>query len=386
MTLFKQIRKFLSITGGQEARPTPQVVIPEKSAEQPARPSILQLIEGAYFGQAIGDAMGSQTEFRHGSVRVTDLGPTWGYNFPAFSDDTQNALAILDSLLKEPPNMTDSESIEAFMKELSRTFIAWVRGKYGTNLRAPGNTCLGGVSALQNNGLDWRTSGAIASGKGNGAPMRSSVVGTYLYHNPEVAFQLGALTSIPTHNNVEALLAAGTVSYLVAASIKGTGWNQAVGDLMDLLGNWEDVLLEHTNCPDQFPDWAISRLAAAYAYGKAKLDDEAFFRFNNGHCYNEKVARQSDFKAVEAVAQAIFANTKYRNYSDVILCCANHSGDSDTTAAIAGAIAGARWGSGDIPVRWRNTVELHEKWPDYAQRMYDLVHDSETIPRTTTHA
>lgn len=382
------IQKLRSWYGAAQPTETTELT-PTVKVTQVDPPTVLQLIEGAFFGQAIGDAMGSQTEFRHGNLthRVNTLGPTWGYPFPAFSDDTQNALAILDSLLEAPPRMDDKRSIDFFMKAVSKNFIAWVGGKYGANLRSPGGTCTGGVSVLRSNGLDWRKSGSVGSGKGNGAPMRSSVVGTYLYHTPVDAFRLGAMTAIPTHNNVEALMAAGTVSYLVAASIKGIPWHRAMGDLLELLGNWDTELLEHTNCSDQFPDWVIARLAAAYAYGLAGMDDEMFYDINNGHVgYKDKVHRQTDFKSVEAVAQAIFANTKYHDYSDVIVCCTNHSGDSDTTSAIAGAIAGARWGSPAIPQEWRDTVELHEKWPDYAHRMYDLVHDEETIPTHVTPA
>jgi ADP-ribosylglycohydrolase len=36
----------------------------------------------------------------------------------------------------------------------------------------------------------------------------------------------------------------------------------------------------------------------------------------------------------------------------------NHSGDSDSTGAIAGNLLGAALGAGSIPPRWLDTVEL----------------------------
>jgi len=47
-------------------------------------------------------------------------------------------------------------------------------------------------------------SGAL-NGKGNGTAMRSGVVGAMYWKNPNYAFRIGALQSVNTHNNLEAI-------------------------------------------------------------------------------------------------------------------------------------------------------------------------------------
>lgn len=42
------------------------------------------------------------------------------------------------------------------------------------------------------------------------------------------------------------------------------------------------------------------------------------------------------------------------------ICSVNHSGDSDSTGAVAGNIAGAIAGYEAIPEKFKNELELHE--------------------------
>jgi ADP-ribosylglycohydrolase len=309
-------------------------------------------IFGAVLGQAIGDAMGSQTEFRKGN-KVSDLGPTWGYNYPAFSDDTQMALAIAESILAFEPY----PNIEDFMDVLGKNFVTWYHGthpNWGRNDRAPGGTCNGGCRALEV-GTPWTSSGSKNGGKGNGSAMRASVIGAAYCLNPMYAFMLGCLTSVPTHNNLEAILAAGGVSFLVARSINNVPFPQAVHELINImsdLGNVPDEALAK-DTTDQSQLFCVTRISAAFAASIARMDFDKFRSYNG-----------NDGKGLEALAAAIYYNARACRFSDVIVNAANHAGDSDSVAAIAGAIAGARWGFSFIPSKWRKRVEqtkyLHE--------------------------
>jgi ADP-ribosyl-[dinitrogen reductase] hydrolase len=47
------------------------------------------------------------------------------------------------------------------------------------------------------------------------------------------------------------------------------------------------------------------------------------------------------------------------SFEDAVVAAANLGGDADTNAAIAGALAGARFGAGAIPERWLE--QLHQR-------------------------
>ena len=51
----------------------------------------------------------------------------------------------------------------------------------------------------------------------------------------------------------------------------------------------------------------------------------------------------------------------------------NHGGDSDSTGSITGNLLGARDGSGVIPERWLEPLELRDVITEVASDLYDFV-------------
>lgn len=309
-------------------------------------------VYGTILGQAIGDALGSQTEF-HKSFYIRDLGPTWGYDFPAFSDDTQKMLATLHAILEGEPYPDH----EAFMGRLKKAFIAYADGYWGTNDRSPGGTVMSGIRALRS-GIPWTKSGHV-SGKGNGSAMAAAGIGAAYWADPDYAFDIGCWTSVPTHNDWEAVVASGAVAFLVAKSIQNNNIHQAVADLFEQMENPSNRLAKYVTTGSI--SWSIKHLATAYAMANARVDFETFRRWNG-----------NDGKGLEAVAAALFHNVRACRYSDVVINLANYTGDSDSTAAIGGAIAGARWGYYWIPRRWIRRVEATAMLHDYASKTLEF--------------
>lgn len=335
-----------------------------RSASDSEMKTTLKQIQGCILGGAIGDALGSQTEFHRndGTEHITDLGPTWGYQWPAFSDDTQNALAIAEALLTYRPNDDGMDQIDLFMEEVAKNFVKWADDdpRWGVNDRSPGGTCMSGTRALAC-GTPWTKSGSVA-GKGNGSSMRAWPVGCAYYDDPILGFQMGAMTAIPTHNNLESLLAAGAVAYLVANAIRGLKWGANVAAMCRLIENWKAELPLYTMGGGADPEWALGRLSSAYTLGNSDMTEMEWKNFNG-----------NDGKAIESVAAAIFYNTRCHRYEDVIIGCANYTKDSDSTACIAGAIAGARWGIDCIRKDWQTRIEKSAYLFDIAKRLYNSV-------------
>ena len=65
--------------------------------------------------------------------------------------------------------------------------------------------------------------------------------------------------------------------------------------------------------------------------------------------------------AEETLAIAIYCSLKYKNdFSKGIIVAANHSGDSDSTAAVTGNILGALLGYSAIDEKWKKRLELKD--------------------------
>jgi ADP-ribosyl-[dinitrogen reductase] hydrolase len=319
-------------------------------------------IRGAIFGQAIGDAIGHPVEFKK-THTVTDLPDP-----NQFTDDTQMMCAIGEALVAAPPH----ESEENFMDALSEQFVAWKNTPLGGSHRAPGRACMNGAQRL-GAAVPWFESGD-PSAKGNGSAMRSSIVGAYYHANPEYAFYIGGLTSIPTHSNLESVLGAGLVSYLVATSIQNTlSFHQAMVSGISLCANfnrikcamhsWDYNLGVERN---QAAPWRlVNHFYRAYLAGLSRTTAPAEFAATNG----------DDFAVGPAVSAAIYYATRSHSYSEAVLDAANFGDDADTVAAITGALVGAREGthtSGNalgIPEDWVQRIEMTEYLKDLTQRI-----------------
>ncbi|MGB6058499.1 MAG: ADP-ribosylglycohydrolase family protein, partial [Microthrixaceae bacterium] len=75
---------------------------------------------------------------------------------------------------------------------------------------------------------------------------------------------------------------------------------------------------------------------------------------------------------VDALEAAIWAVAGATDVRDAVLRAANLGDDADTTAAIAGQLAGARWGESGIPAEWRQRVTEGERIAAIAGRLFDI--------------
>ena len=73
----------------------------------------------------------------------------------------------------------------------------------------------------------------------------------------------------------------------------------------------------------------------------------------------------------EALAIAIYSATKHRSsFEDAIVSCVNHSGDSDSTGAICGNIMGALLGRSAIPAHFTDQLELRDVIEEIATDLF----------------
>jgi ADP-ribosyl-[dinitrogen reductase] hydrolase len=73
--------------------------------------------------------------------------------------------------------------------------------------------------------------------------------------------------------------------------------------------------------------------------------------------------------APEALGAALDALARTANFRDAVLAAANLGGDSDVTASVTGALAGAHYTASAIPALWRNSLMKHGLIESFADRL-----------------
>lgn len=78
--------------------------------------------------------------------------------------------------------------------------------------------------------------------------------------------------------------------------------------------------------------------------------------------------------AVTSLRVAVWASIEATDFADGIIKAVSVGGDTDTYAAIAGGILGARFGIQGIPEEWKAALQGREIMEDLAGKLYKLAH------------
>ncbi|MGI6350542.1 MAG: 50S ribosomal protein L21 [Armatimonadota bacterium] len=198
--------------------------------------------------------------------------------------------------------------------------------------RAPGNTCL---NALMSDRMGTIKE-PINSSKGCGGVMRVSPVG--LVFRARQAFAVGAECAAITHGHPCGYLSAGALAMVVAELMEGAELPAAIATARAELANWDGY--EET----------LAALDAGVGLAKKGRPEPEDLETLGGGWVGE-----------EALAIALCAALAANDLPDGLRLAANHSGDTDSTAAIAGSVLGAQHGVDAIPTGWLDALELREE-------------------------
>jgi ADP-ribosylglycohydrolase len=333
--------------------------------ERPASEPELDRVRGMLLGGALGDALGNPVEFLDISSLRAEYGPD-GITSPAvgssgsaeITDDTQLTLFTLEGLIRghhrlRLDNPPDPEAV--VLNAVHAAYLRWLHTQHETVpavrltgslithsrlfvCRSPGNTCL---TALRATSYAGAAPGSIHrrlnDSKGCGAVMRAAPAGLWP-GSPEQVFQLGVGAAALTHSHPTGYLAAGTFAVLIRELLSGRSLTDALTAARAAVHGWpghEDVLTSLD---------AAQRLADRGRLTPADLTG----RLGGG------------WVAEEALGIAVCSALCARDFADGVRLAVNHSGDSDSTGAIAGNILGAQLGYVGLPPEWLETLELRE--------------------------
>ena len=83
---------------------------------------------------------------------------------------------------------------------------------------------------------------------------------------------------------------------------------------------------------------------------------------------------------VKSLEAALWCFHNTGNYRDAVLTAANLGDDADTTAAICGQIAGAYYGTGNIPATWLEQLAMREDITRIADQLHGVGEQAATNP------
>lgn len=303
------------------------------------REALRDRYRGALVGAAVGDALGATLEFmsrediarQFGQLRDI-VGGGW-LHLPKgeVTDDTQMALCIARSLAER--GAFDGDDIAA-------RFVEW----YRSNPPDIGNTTRDALVRLAA-GVPWQEAGRQTHEKmrpndaSNGSVMRCAPVALYARADPEANARYSAGSSRITHANP--LCIAGCVALNAAIAALLTDPNANALAVAVSATDDETVRASLLAVPDQ-----NAESLDAGGYVLATL--------------------QSSFWALMA----------HDTLEDAIIAAVNLGQDADTTGAVAGALAGARWGYSAIPDRWLDVLRGRKDLVALADQLFELsAHD-----------
>ncbi|MBT7487169.1 MAG: ADP-ribosylglycohydrolase family protein [Rhodospirillales bacterium] len=306
-------------------------------------------VKGCLYGGALGDALGYPVEFKSLTSIQNDYGPD-GITAPVktngefvVSDDTQMTLFTLEGLtrgLRTGGNVAEEIRLSYidWLATQSPQEIGWQpRGsiyhdKVLWHLRAPGNTCLSASRA----GAHGTLSDPINDSKGCGGVMRVAPVGLVTVWTADEAFDMGCAVAAMTHGHPSGYLSAGALAFIIRTVMDGSELREATENAIEKL---------EAISGGQETTSALSNVLSL-AEDTTRDPSDAVAQLGEG------------WVGEEALAIGLYSALKANSFSNAVIVAANHDGDSDSTASIAGQIHGAIYGYDALPSDWIAALDV----------------------------
>lgn len=303
---------------------------------------------GCLLGTAVGDALGLPAE-RLSRKRVAALGMGGDHRFVfgrgMFSDDTEHTLMLAAALAKHRGDMPAVQ--RAFAWKLRWWFLA-----------LPAGVGLSTAKAAIRLWLGFPASRAGVKSAGNGAAMRSAVVGVVFRDDQEKRREMAMAVCRVTHHGPHAEESALLVAEAAALAADGAELESILADLEPLVQS-EEMRMR------------FATLKVCLMEGVSVGD------------YAERIGCGYGVSgyAPNSVSVALYAWLRHRRDFGTAL----HSeiacgGDTDTIAAITGGICGAETGESGIPPAWIAGIWDWPRSVAYVRRLAASLQSADSRP------
>ena len=322
------------------------------------------LIKSGIFGLVVADALGVPYEFSsRGTCEnnpMTDMIGYGTYNLPpgTWSDDSSLALATLDGLtyslesnkdaIEESSDLDILEIID--YNDIMQKFSAWFYDNEYTphgNVFDYGGTTAGGIYKFKSGYEPILCGGTDGSDNGNGSLMRILPIAYFIYFlSLKYSFskedQMKAIHNLSslTHRHERSQMACGIYVLIAIELLKNRFEEDDDSSLEEIVKNGIETAKEYYYNDDDF---------------KGELHHFKGI-FNEDMKITPKEIIRGRGYVVPSLEAALWCLLNNDSYKETALEAVNLGEDTDTTAAIAGGLAGIYYGYDDIPANWLEQI------------------------------
>ena len=299
----------------------------------PDKEQFLDRFLGSAMGTFVGDALGEPVEgWPHRAIYSRfGLLDTMVRGEGRYTDDTQMMIGILETLI-----------------EKGGFDPAICAGKFQENFdpgRGYGRRIFGVVERIRQ-GIPWDQVGTDSFG--NGGAMRIAPIGCFYYRDLQPLKENAIMSARITHNHPEGL--AGAVAQATAV---GLAFQYGLSnEPIEPEGFLDSITAQVSDIDKGFAE-SLDGIKSIHRGSMIEIIEAIGGRY------------RLSLRAIESVPAAIGSFVLTTCFKDAVVLAVNLGGDTDTIGAMAGAIAGAYYGYGQIPEAWVSQLENRAKGRDY---------------------
>jgi len=167
--------------------------------------------------------------------------------------------------------------------------------------------------------------------------MRVAPIGLIRAWSAETAFEIAAGAAALTHGHPSGYLSSGAMAMMVRLAVDGVTLSRAAETAMA------------TAAANRRGGETAAAIGEALEMTRGRRPDRTAAVHELG----------GGWIGEEALAIGLYAALVGRSFPEVLAIAANHDGDSDSTASIAGQLRGAFAGLSDLPEAWVRRLDVH---------------------------
>lgn len=274
-----------------------------------------------------------------------------------YTDDTQQALAVADTLLAK--GKLDSGYLADLYLELAAP-----KGSYMGSHRAVGKSFRKVLAELQR-GVPAESSGQLSAGIG--ATMRVAPIALYYADDPDAMFRAVMSAGLMTHRDIRSLAGALGVAFALRRIFLGAERNPSF-----LFRVASDLAAAEKRVAHEYGRIVLSLDQHLHAMSRAIAKTESLLELGRetalpavieeaNRCGAEppcKSATKGFPPACIPACLLIFMTAE--TFEEAVIDIVNLGGDADSNGAIVGALAGAHFTESEIPARWIENLKNAE--------------------------
>ncbi len=300
-------------------------------------------------GLCVGDALGVPVEFTSRAERAkspvtTMLGyGTWNQPPGTWSDDSSLSFCLAECLCR-------GYSLDA----IANSFWRWYKEAYWTprgDVFDIGQTTHTAIMRLKQGVVPHQAGGKVENSNGNGSLMRILPM-AYCHRSLTLGELLARVHDVSaiTHAHVRSQMACGIYISIAVALLEGadlqTAYLQGLQDIQTI-----------------------------YSVREFLLEKPHFGRVLSGEIAKIPVEEiNSGGYVIDTLESSLWCLLNSSSYSEAVLKAVNLGGDTDTTAAVTGGLAGIYYGVENIPKQWMNQIARRQDIIYLAERFARAVY------------